>query len=737
MNRYKGIDPSTAFQGSPRDPIPIEGLFDGGIVLDRSPQDLELDQSPALDRIRFSRGGIRAGLNAVSIGEAPTSPILALGEHRFVVLGDEVFGVFFRAFRNAGGHLRIEGRSGDGWVVSIDSEIPINQVPLSWRSFFDSLYLADGDRVLRWDRSMALNSFQNDFPAETLTEAEQTSLVTVTPALAYDRRYEVTFSAKVIGPTDPGGKLVIALEHGGVEVDETEIFVPFTSDSTREESWDLERVIFRTIQNNDTVALKLKSVHLPTVDYSANMVVAGDLPHRRFYKQTSRTAINDEYVFDFTITKHAAADSATVSFYANIGGTWTLIDEHVYFDEGTYQRVLTIPGIGDDAGELLGMHITADPSAHITSGQVSWSHDSDVEVEGGYIKYNQAGSISNDLSVVEVEPAVPLQARYLGTFANRILALQFEKDVEKLAWSADGDPTTWIGDGTGEQVVKSRSAPVDPLVVFEAINSNVGVLLREYSIMRVVPTGQLDPALAIVPWVENLGTHSPRSIARAPNSIIFLGHDRMVYILTESGTPTPIGREIQGELKRQVTDLETVEGVFDPIDQLYTITAGSMTWTLDVGELLVRQRVRWLRESRIVRLPSIVQEDVVFVGGDGVVRSMDRGSIVEGGYWTSPTLNKENRQAEYSLTRVVLRYEASEATAVVVEGSGNGGRSWKPGFKTEVELSQTNGEVRRAIQGFILTGYDLRFLVRLPNNAKVLLRGWRAEVIERGQLRSE
>jgi hypothetical protein len=106
-------------------------------------------------------------------------------------------------------------------------------------------------------------------------------------------------------------------------------------------------------------------------------------------------------------------------------------------------------------------------------------------------------------------------------------------------------------------------------MALEMLTSNIGALFRKRSIMRVVPTGQLEPALGFYPWIENLGTESPFSVVTTPYGILFLGHDKQIYLLTEGGHQA-VGQPINEAFN--ITDLSVVEGVFDSVTQEYILS---------------------------------------------------------------------------------------------------------------------------------------------------------------------
>lgn len=432
---------------------------------------------------------------------------------------------------------------------------------------------------------------------------------------------------------------------------------------------------------------------------------------------TEGTPINDLYELD-----KDPAVTPTHSGTATSGGVKTMTDTGAAFTSADIGRYVKFTG---GLGALqLPKKITAQTATVLTVGE-DWTVQPDAT------------------TVYEVYTPDLLDARYLGVFDDRLVGLQIDGDPQSIGWSRSGILNDWVGAGSGQLILRSDSDPVDPLFAYERISTGVAALFRFRSIMRSTPTGSDAQALSFRKWIENLGTESPHSVTVVPGGVIFLGHDRQVYFLNESG-PQAISQDIQEELEQTIGDLSVVEGVYDPSSQNFILavpsSSGSNTavsWILDFGKLQAIQVSTWHRRVEVMnRLAIVESKNLVFAGADSIVREYNT-SAVCGGYWISPMLNRGEREAEFDLATVTLRYEAEAATTILIEGSGDGGVTWVTGRKATVNLAATTKGIKRAVQSFEVSGYDTRFRLTFPTDQKVVIRSWKADLVRRGDSRSE
>jgi hypothetical protein len=163
------------------------------------------------------------------------------------------------------------------------------------------------------------------------------------------------------------------------------------------------------------------------------------------------------------------------------------------------------------------------------------------------------------------------------------------------------------------------------------------------------------------------------------------------------------------------------------------------TYSMDVGELAGKQDVKWHRMVRVVKRPVVVEAGtLIYVDENNVVQRIDKtSSLADGAYWESMSLNQQDRAAEHTLLKVIVDYESAVESTLLIEASGDGGFTWEAGYDYEGSIKHTKGGVKRLIQGFNVSGTDLRFRVTPPSDGLVYLRAWQVHIIPRQQLESD
>ncbi len=843
MNKYRNINPQAALP-VPQEPTKVRGLLDRGIVLFRSAQDIDLSESPDLDCVRVVEKGLRQDLGLTVLSTAAAFGIISLGEHKYVVSGSETFQRTFRLFQKASSLVRIESWNGLTWDTEVDTDDwTVEDVLLSYRTYFATAFWADGKRVLKWIQTTSFVSQSDDFEADNgnnpLTAVNDTVDAAVVPAASVDDEYDVHYGVVITGPGGGGSSITVAiLDDGAVEVAEVVHSIPASDVTGRVFTLGHEIAsVIASIASGENLTLKLKAISATGVERTNVLIDQGSgTPQWTVVKDPAREADSDDYTFHFSVADGSTGGSTLVEFYYDTGAGWVLWDNSEAFPAGEYVRTFRQAGLG--SGDDFGMKIPdADQEDFqlFDSPRVSWNDSfkegvsvhgfnlaTDADVSQG-VTYQTEGTPANDFREVDQDPDVTpnvdgatatsggtktitdtgagwdvdeweddwveimsglgsgqfrkivsntsdtltvgedwttepdatsvfdiytpvlLPARYLGVFGDRLIALQVDEDPQKIAWPISGDPTDWVGEGSGSSILASNSKvdPVDELMAFEPLSNSIAVLFRKRSIMRVALTGVVDNALGFYRWIESLGTESPFSPTPVPGGLMFLGHDKQVYFLTEQG-PTPVSQFIQEELEASIGDLSLVEGTYDTTNQKFMLAvpglSGSntaVTWLLDYGRMIAEKVIVWQRRTETMNRLAIAGDQVIFAGSDDIVRQFDVDNPCDGAYWVSPMLNRGNKEAEFSLAQVILRYQAAAATTLVIEASNDGGVTWTAGNKVTVTLAATTSNIRRAVQGFSLGGYDLRFRITFPSDEFVTINSWRADLVERGDLGAE
>lgn len=236
-----------------------------------------------------------------------------------------------------------------------------------------------------------------------------------------------------------------------------------------------------------------------------------------------------------------------------------------------------------------------------------YTGDYDGDPDAG-IEYQIEGEPTSILEVVS--PNAP-GGRYIFEFANRVVSLRDGGDTQVLAWSASGNVRDWTGPGSGSiALTSSQDDPIDDLMAGTQIGSNIAIILRKRSILRLYATGNIIQALAVVPWINGIGTESPFSLQNVERGAIFLGHNLMVYFINEQGHQA-IGGPIHQELIRVLTsNLELVDSTWDPVFNEYILGIPennseiiTKLWYFDVRRFLDSGELVWRsRELEVQRL---------------------------------------------------------------------------------------------------------------------------------------
>lgn len=609
MNKFRKVTvPQQVIEAArlARDPEIDQFLLDGGIVLNRSAQLLELNQSPMHDRVRVEKGSLRQDFGQVQLGTKPDKKIVALGEHRFVTAGDEEFAKIFRVFPGPTDLAKLQSLNVDVWEDEVESEdVQITEAELlHWKSYFNIVFLTPdvSGQVFKWDNANFSNDQGQDFPADNkIGDLYLPSvLVVITPAGAQGDRYQVHYSLRIDGPSASAGFVKMAALINGTEVASKTHVIPANPDTRATVLYPHEQIEFtRAIADGDTLTLIVQEVSTFPVDTFA----VGGITHvfglEAFGAFPGGRVVGGEITVSFWLNDvlDALAGYPNVKLFVTedpMMGSWVEIaDEGPYAQGrntisgpiGTLQPLfwkIEIQGqVDDDDWSLIDN--TAPPpeqalvylqpyQATTTVEAHGFNKATDDDAEEG-VTYSTTGEIKNELSVFKYSDGTPVKARALGVFADRLILVGVGGDKQTVGCSVSGNPRDLEGIGSDETPLQSLSDPIDEVMMFEQLGSNLGALFRRRSIWRVVPTGDPVAPLAYFPWIEKLGTDSPHTVEVVPGGIMFLGHDKQVYFLTENG-PQPVGDSIQDELIRTIDDnnLALIEGKYDPWSQDYILT---------------------------------------------------------------------------------------------------------------------------------------------------------------------
>lgn len=611
LNKFRGLEPLEP--GAP--PVkPVQMGMAGGYRGDLSPRQLPPNASPELSEIRFERSAIRKEFGWQAIGLAASAVIRAILEHKYID-ANQSFHRLIRIFINGGGNAALEVWDGVNWVLTDTSSELVNDVYIDALSALGCAYFADGQQVLEWCEVLEKFDQENDFPSgNSLTIEGEETQATVSPGDAAVLDYQIAYDVEIFSSPDQDTVIEVEFFHGAVSLgtrsyfaDQLDTFpVQFLNETFN---------FTRQINDLDVVKIQVKSAvgggTTAELDFLTN--VAGTLDFEGDKTPQEQPSIDGKYTWNYDID--SVVGSATVGFYVDNGAGFVKIGEVIHSsDEIGASFTGTVPNL-TDPGAQFGLNLESG-SGNLLEQGVSWTRsNADFEVHGhnkanqgddpAGVFYQTTGAVVSQFQAIDPGPG----GRFLEFFARRLVVLRSHGDTQALTWSADGLLDDFEGEGSGEIVlVEARSDPIDDLMGTAVLSSNFMALFRKRSIMRVFETGAVTPALGAVGWIENLGTNYPFSIQHVRGGAIFLGHDNMVYFLTEQG-PTAIGGPIHQDLVETLNaNLDLVDSAWDPTFQEYLLGipvngASTITrvWTFDVQKFLDEQQLVWRKRPMVVQ----------------------------------------------------------------------------------------------------------------------------------------
>jgi hypothetical protein len=620
MNRYRNI--RAAPVGTERQPITLhERRLDLGMNLAVDAKELSPSASPDLLNIRFERRGIRQDFGESLLGDPAERKVLAIFEHKFIdTPATDPAGQFHRLIRVTRDAinravLEIWNASTDQWVADTitPSGVTIGPRYVKDLSIQNVVLLAvEGSPVLIRRENTILTPNGDDFPAGlTLTQQGHSAQATFTgtePIVG--NKFRTNFSVEL---TERGGNVVLVITvraRKGIELLGEKSFV--FGDPEKLEHEFIEFV--ENLSTNDKVVLELVEASglgpIRTAAFSDNTLDAP--PDLHADKVNPRPAKTNIYTFSNFLVPESASPR-TVNFYIEKGSGWSLEHTENYPAGEDLITSLEVEIPDFNTTGRFGLHGDVERTFLTT---VSYSEDITGDEQFIVKPFNQAvdedeehglSYVQDDGIELSLEPTEGPEALWLESFADRAVALVDGPDTQSLWWTASGRVDVWnVAEEGADQLLllDTRNDPIDDLQCAAPLSNDTLALFRTRSIMRAFRTGQVSPAIGVQHWIENLGTESPFSRQVTPLGIAFLGHDRMVYILSETGI-RPVGHEIHQEIVTHVTEnLNLVDSAFDPVFQHYYLgtprgASGVIRdiYILDIGRLIIGDDVVWRKRT--------------------------------------------------------------------------------------------------------------------------------------------
>jgi hypothetical protein len=623
MNRYREL-PLPQEVGE--QPISLHhDQLDLGIRGDLKARQLPEGSSPNLWDIRFERGGFRKDFGEVYLGQSAPTDILVIVEHKFISMeggNARQFHRLIRLFRNVLGQaeLQIWNANAEQWVFGGIAVNHLTDSPTRIQTRYVRavsvqnvlLFAVMGASILIREESPILDPREDFFDNEQLNE-EGESTVAIFSAIeeVYFNRFIAHFNATLhlleVGTLE----VEIIVEVAGEELGSTTLIIDRPPETDPVDIMDIEIPFIAQLELGDEVHLKIKRIKSfnPSILDSEDLLTSGEEVEFQTPAIDTVSIDNDEYTWYWTVEYQGIGAQSTwwLYHYDASEDEWIFLDEVNVAATSTsmnHSHTLELPQV--EEGDRFGLRfLSATSDVGYDGDRVEWASgeaEYEVTVIGENITYDAI--IGTELDFYETNGP---EALWIESFADRVVALCDGPDTQMLWWTPSGEVDNWdpTAVGAGNMALfDTRNDPIDDLQCAAPLSSDSLAIFRARSIMRAFRTGQSVQAIGVNHWLENIGTESPFSRQVTPIGIIFLGHDRMVYVLTESGI-RPVGLPIHQLLVERLTDnLHKVDTVFDPVFQYYYLgipVFGSEkiceVYILDVGRLMNEDKVVWRRRS--------------------------------------------------------------------------------------------------------------------------------------------
>ena len=623
-NKFRELEPLEPGVDSTR---PAFMGMDGGFRGDVSPRLLAPGETPVLDDIRFERGAIRKDFGWDNVGAAAASTVLGIAEHKFI--DDQLtFHRLVRITRDGGNFAALEVWDGVNWVLTDTSAETIANTYLSMVSAQGALYIAEGSQILCWGEELAKTAQEDDFPISNKLQFKGDSTVaTVVPGDAIALDYDINYDVTILSSPTQDTEIVLEFFHLTDSLGEKTFIA--SRGATFPVTFPNEKFeVTRIIPSGDTVRIEVKSAEgggtSSRVDVMGTVFGGPELIGNKSFP--GETALDDKYTFNIRMEGMDAGCTVVVGLYVDSGAGFvqqTTVSISADTDFGLATVNLILPGLtgsavrfGMNRESISGGGCALPGSAPVDIQDVSWVRtNADFEVHGHnkVTNLDATAGVTYETTGAAITVFVPIdpgpKAKYLVHFARRLIAMQDIGDSQIFSFSRDGILTDFDGTGSGRlPLISSRSDAIDELQGGAVLSSNFLAVFRKRSIMRAFETGNVQLAIGVVDWIENLGTNYPFSIRNVRGGVMFLGHDNMMYFLTERGA-TAVGLPIHQDLIENLTgDLGLVDSGYDPTFADYYLgypvaaaTTITRVWVFDVDRYLLDQAMIWRRKPLAIQ----------------------------------------------------------------------------------------------------------------------------------------
>lgn len=606
-----------------------------GLRRDLSPREIPLGASPDMEDLRFEKSAFRKEFGDRALGDPAPSKILSIVEHKFIDSGAQ-FSRIIRVVRSTAGYLKTQiwNNTTESWEDDAETSVVIGDRYIRAISTQNVLlFAAKGQPVIARTETITPSAETDDFDAgNSLTGLGDSTDVTLTPSDdVIEDKITVNFSVETDIIVGQKLSIRVAFKINGETIGSL-VFVGFSIYS-QPQTWTVAfELAGDGIENGDVLTMEITE-EIPIAgdeqDASVDFIGSGDatVDDITDAKPTVVAAQNDIYTFQYEVQSDNA--NIKVEYWADTGSGWTKYGETSYGYPGSALKNIDVEIPGAGSGTLFGIKTTkvsggldyevipisvdwVDPGSSVYTIDVhGYNLPTDADPSHG-VEYNTVTSVTIGLAPISEAP----EALWIEPFGDRVIALRDGVDSQAFSWTVDGDVEDWSGVDSGQIfLVDARNDPIDDLQAAAPLTSNILAVFRARSIMRAFESGNTDQSVGVIHWIENLGTESPWSVEAVLGGVCFLGHDLMVYMLTEQG-PVPVGLGIHQELIERVTgNLQLVDAEYDPVFQEYYLGVPqddasiiNMTYIFSVGDWYRSKGevTRWRKKSGEVQRYSVV-----------------------------------------------------------------------------------------------------------------------------------
>lgn len=208
--------------------------------------------------------------------------------------------------------------------------------------------------------------------------------------------------------------------------------------------------------------------------------------------------------------------------------------------------------------------------------------------------FDPIGEVDNQTRTYSELPGAPL-ARYITTFAGRIVAGNIEGQPARVQWSVRNNNADWVGLGSGfEDLLSTPGGVVDAVRGIFPISDIDALVVRTRSLWLMRQTGDFTAPFSFTKLYDVTGTISPWSLVLTPKGLVGLFRDN-VYLVSTSAPPEPIGNQIRDEIL-SLSGLDFASAAFDVWTWEYCITVpGRKNTTVWRCSLMDEER-KWTKD---------------------------------------------------------------------------------------------------------------------------------------------